>query len=172
MRTQDSDFRAISNQARVEGVAVRENAQSLREYETIYVLRPDLEDQVAVDLIQKMKGALEKQGGTHIKLSNWGRKKLAWECDRHQKGMFVHHHYLGLPGVVKDYERALTLEESVLLRQTVLLQSNVAAGSIAPEQDELTPPAVKERREERGRESNYAMDDAAGDSKRDADFDA
>jgi small subunit ribosomal protein S6 len=62
---------------------VRENAQSLREYETIYVLRPDLEDQVAIDLIQKMKGALEKQGGTHIKLSNWGRKKLAWECDRH-----------------------------------------------------------------------------------------
>lgn len=145
--------------ARVEGVAVRENAQSLREYETIYVLRPDLEDQVAIDLIQKMKGALEKQGGTHIKLSNWGRKKLAWECDRHQKGMYVHHHYLGLPGIVKEYERSLTLEESVLLRQTILLKSNVAPGSIAPEQDQLTPPAVKERREEREREHMYAGDD-------------
>jgi small subunit ribosomal protein S6 len=152
---------------------VRENAQSLCEYETIYVFRPDLEDQVAIDLIQKMKGALEKQGGTHIKLSNWGRKKLAWECDRHQKGMYVHHHYLGLPGVVKEYERSLTLEESVLLRQTVLLKSNVAPGSVAPEQDQLTPPAVKERREERERESSYANDDGDRDDKGDdADYDA
>lgn len=124
----------------------------MREYETVYVLRPDLEDQVAMDFIMKMKGILEKTGGQHIKLSNWGRKKLAWERDRQQKGMFVQHQYLGNPGVVKEYERFLGIEESVMLRQTVVVARNVPPGSRPAQEDQIVPPVVKERREERERD--------------------
>jgi small subunit ribosomal protein S6 len=149
--------RSFSGPDRIEvqpkGVAVRESAQNLREYETLFVLRPDLEDKVAIELLQKMKGVLAKQGGTHIKLSNWGRKKLAWERDRQQKGLFVQHRYLGAPGIVKEYDRALTLEESVLLRQTVVVNRNVDPATVAEEEDQLTAPVMKERREERDRDT-------------------
>lgn len=145
----------------------------MREYETVYVLRPDLEDQVAMDFIVKMKGLLEKTGGQHIKLSNWGRKKLAWERDRQQKGMFVQHQYLGNPGVVKEYERFLGIEESVMLRQTVLVARNVSPDSRPVQEDQIVPPVVKERREERERDEYHASRDddmeGRGRGRRDAD---
>lgn len=141
---------------------MKESAQSMREYETLYVLRPDVEDQAAVDFIQKMKALVEREGGKHIKVTNWGRKKLAWERDRQQKGMFVHHQYLGNPGLVKEYERTLGIEENVLLRQTVLLGRNVDPGARNPEEDQVTPPAAKERRDERDRDDGF---EASGDER-------
>jgi small subunit ribosomal protein S6 len=120
----------------------------MREYETIYILKTEIEDEKAVEFLQKMKGLVEKNGGKNIKVTNMGRKKLAWERDRHQKGMFVHHQYLGKSGLVQEYERTLGIDENVLLRQTVLVSKAVEAESRPPEEDVLQPPAVKERREE------------------------
>jgi small subunit ribosomal protein S6 len=122
----------------------------MREYETLYILKPEVEDESAIEFINKMKGLVETQGGKHIKVTNWGRKKLAWERARQQKGMFVHHQYLGKPGLVQEYERQLGIEENVLLRQTMLLDRAVDSSTRTPEEDVLAPPAPKERREEEG----------------------
>ena len=64
------------------------SANHLREYETLYILKPEIEDEVAVSFLHKMKDLVEKEGGKHLQVTNWGRKKLAWERDRNQKGMF------------------------------------------------------------------------------------
>jgi small subunit ribosomal protein S6 len=120
----------------------------MREYETLYILKPELEDAPAIEFITKMKSLVEANGGKHIKITNWGRKKLAWERDGNQKGMFVHHLYLGMPGLVNEYERALGIAEDCLLRQTVLVAKGISPDSRQPEEDVLEPPAVKERRED------------------------
>jgi small subunit ribosomal protein S6 len=130
----------------------------MREYETIYVLKPDVPDEAAISFITKMKGLVEREGGKHLKITNWGRRKLAWERAKQQKGMFVHHRYLGAPGIVSEYERTLAIEETVLLRQTVLLGRSVDPSTKNPEEDILNPPAVKERKED-SRERRYGDDD-------------
>ena len=122
-----------------------------REYETIYVIKPDVEDNAAIAFITKMKGIVEKEGGKHLKITNWGRRKLAWERQKQQKGMFVHHRYLGKPGIVAEYERNLSIEETIMLRQTVLIDPSVDPASKQPEEDVLQPPIVKEREEKRER---------------------
>jgi small subunit ribosomal protein S6 len=126
-------------------------AAHMREYETIYVIKPDVEDATAIAFIQKMKGIIEKEGGKHLKITNWGRRKLAWERLKQQKGMFIHHRYLGMPGIVAEYERNLAIEETIMLRQTVLLNSSVDAAAFEAEEDVLNPPIVKEREEKRER---------------------
>ena len=121
----------------------------MREYETIYVLRPEVEDTVAVEFITKMKSLVEREGGKHLKLTNWGRKRIAWECDGNQRGMFVHHSYLGKPGLVKEYERNLKIEESCILRMTKVIDKRVVADTRTAEEDVLQPPAPKEERRPR-----------------------
>ena len=123
----------------------------MREYETIYVIKPDVEDAAAIAFITKMKGLVEREGGKHLKITNWGRRKLAWERQKQQKGMFVHHRYLGKPGIVAEYERNLSIEETIMLRQTVLIDPSVDPASKQPEEDVLQPPIVKEREEKRER---------------------
>lgn len=125
----------------------------MREYETLYILKPEIEDEVAVKFINKMKDLVAREGGEHLQVTNWGRKKLAWERDRNQKGMFVNHRYLGKPGLVKEYERALGIDENCLLRQTIVLSKTIEPGSKQAEADTIEPPVTKEaRREERDEE--------------------
>ena len=129
----------------------------MREYETIYVIKPDVEDAAAITFIQKMKGVVEREGGKHLKITNWGRRKLAWERKKQQKGMFVHHRYLGKPGLVAEYERTLAIDENVILRLTKLLDPAVDPAARQPEEDVVNPPIVKEKDERR--ERRYGDDD-------------
>lgn len=131
----------------------------LREYETIYILRPDVSDENAVAFIQKMKGIVEKEGGKHIKITNMGRRKLAWERQKQQKGMFVHHRYLGKPGLVAEYERNLAIEETVMLRQSVVLSKSADPAAYAAEEDIVNPPIVKEKDERKDRRFDDDGDD-------------
>ena len=118
-----------------------------REYETIYVLRPEIEDSLAKDIMLKLKALVEAQGGINLKVSNWGRKKLAWERKKYQRGLYVHHAYLALTGVVEEFERNLAINENVLLRQTILVSRNINPADKTPEDDELETPVVKEKKE-------------------------
>jgi small subunit ribosomal protein S6 len=131
----------------------------LREYETLYVLKPEIHDAAAKEIMLKYKELVEKNGGTTIKVTNWGRRKLAWERDRHQRGLFVHHLYLGQPGLVEAFERALQIDESALLRTTVVISKKVIAADRKVEEDELEPPVIKERKEEPRRDRD---DDRGG----------
>src|SRR5688500_4226685 len=109
-----------------------------------------------------MKAVVEREGGKHLKITNWGRRKLGWERKKQQKGMFVHHRYLGKPGIVAEYERTLGIEETVMLRQTVLLTDNIHPDARQPEEDIVNPPIVKEREEKRERRFDDEGDDRYG----------
>ena len=131
----------------------------LREYETIYILNTNVADDAAVAFITKMKGIVEKEGGKHLKITNMGRRKLAWERNKHQKGMFVHHRYLGKPGIVAEYERNLSIEENVILRQTVVLNKMANPADFSAEEDIVNPPIVKEKDERKERRFDDEGDD-------------
>lgn len=135
------------------------SANHLREYETIYILRTDVADDAAVAFINKMKGIVEKEGGKHLKITNMGRRKLAWERNKQQKGMFVHHRYLGRPGIVAEYERNLGIEETVMLRQTIVLNKLADPAQFSAEEDIVNPPIVKERDERKERRFDDEGDD-------------
>ncbi len=129
-----------------------------REYETIYVLRPELEDSLAKETMLQLKELVANQGGINLKVSNWGRKKLAWERKKYQRGLYVHHTYLAQSGVVNELERTLGINENVLLRQTILLARNVNPADRTAQDDELETPVVKEKKEAPRRE--HYSDDA------------
>ena len=96
----------------------------------------------------QLKEIVEQQGGINLKVSNWGRKKLAWERKKYQRGLYVHHTYLAQTGVVNELERSLGINENVLLRQTILLARNVNPADRTAQEDELETPVVKEKKEQ------------------------
>jgi small subunit ribosomal protein S6 len=101
----------------VPGPLTRRNRMSL--YESIFIVRPSLSDDDTNKLIDKMKGVLEKSGGTLLKHENWGKKKLAYEVKRERKGTFVYFYFKSPGNVVSELERSYRLEDSVLKFLTV-----------------------------------------------------
>lgn len=137
----------------------------VRLYETIYVLKPEFEDPQVLEVIEKMRALVAREGGKTVKISNWGKKKLAYEVKGNQKGVYVHHLYVGAPKVAAEYERNLGIMDQVILHMTVVLEKNVLADKVAVQEDSLVPP-VKEARKERDRGDDDEFtggDDRRGD---------
>ncbi len=117
----------------------------MREYESIYVLNPETTDLKAKEFALRMKDLILREGGKSIKLDCLGRRKLAWERKKYQRGIYMQHRYLGNPGLVTEYERTLAIEETVILRQSVLLNKNIDPAMCEEQPDQLEVPIIKEK---------------------------
>jgi len=61
----------------------------MRKYETLFVLKPDLEKEAIEELVGKVKAVIEAAGEIE-KVDEWGKRKLAYEIDKkYQEGFYV-----------------------------------------------------------------------------------
>jgi small subunit ribosomal protein S6 len=119
----------------------------LREYETIYILRPDLSENEVTELNQRFANVLDTEGGKVLKQNVWGKRKLAYEIKKHPKGIYVVLNYLAQPTAVKELERNFKILETALKFQTIKIADNVDVDTRVAEQEaEDKSQAAKEQR--------------------------
>ncbi|HOX44965.1 MAG TPA: 30S ribosomal protein S6 [Myxococcota bacterium] len=107
----------------------------VREYETLYILRPDLTDEAAVQINDRLKGVLERDGARLLKCNLWGKRKTAFEVKKHPKGIYVQMCYLSQPAFVGEFERNLRMIEPVIRYQTIKLAEDVDIEKRVAEQE-------------------------------------
>ncbi len=127
-----------------------------KEYETIYVLRPDIDADAADKVQARVSEVVARETGTLMKVESWGRRKLAYPVAKHRKGVYVYVKYAGKGGLVSELERNLKLADSVLKFQTVLTKEDVDPAQITVDPEEvklarLELPPEEEERESRER---------------------
>ncbi len=98
----------------------------MREYETTFIVQPEITDDVREAFLAKLDGLLESGGALRLMLDDWGKRKLSYEINNFQKGHYYSLKYLDEGGVVIDLERTLKLEESILRYLTVRVADEVA----------------------------------------------
>ena len=134
----------------------------MREYETTFIVQPEISDEGREALCQKLDTALEKLGAVRRMLDDVGKRKLAYEIQKFQKGHYLTLNYLDDGRAVKEIERLLRLEESVLRFLPVPVYEEVvdieARKVEAAEQEKLRKQraaerAAREAEEERAREA-------------------
>lgn len=129
-----------------------------REYETIYILRPDIDADSADKLGARVAEVVVRESGRLTKVETWGRRRLAYDISKHRRGVYVYLKFLGNGRVVSEVERNLRLSDGVLKYQTVLLRSDVETGELAVTDDDVKferlelPPIEEERDESRERQ--------------------
>ena len=109
--------------------SARDMAGRMREYETIYILRPDSSTDVIGQVNAKIRGIIEAGGGRLLKVDNWGKRKLAYEVKKQLKGIYLFFSYLGTAGLVEEVERNLRLTDSVIRYYSVKIEENVDGAS-------------------------------------------
>jgi len=119
----------------------------LREYETIFLVRPDLAEDLVDKIVERMRGIVHRDGGKVIKVENWGKKKTAYEVKRNFRAIFVRFLYLGGTGAVAEFERNLRMTDDVMKYQSVKIADEVDASTRAVEADVKLPgdPEMPER---------------------------
>jgi ribosomal protein S6 len=107
----------------------------MREYETLYIVRPDLADENIAQLNERLTGVLAREGAKILRLDVWGKKRLAFEVKKNPKGIYFHLKYLSPPHVVTEFERNLRMIEPVIRYQTMKIAENVDVDKRIAEQE-------------------------------------
>ncbi|HMK74810.1 MAG TPA: 30S ribosomal protein S6 [Thermodesulfobacteriota bacterium] len=119
----------------------------MRKYEIIFILDPDLEEEQAQSLVEKVKGIITQANGEVLKVEDWGKRKLAYEVKKKAKGHYILVHFLGSPSLLSELERNFRVMDAVIKFQSVRLDERQASSSEGPVLEEApeegTEAAVK-----------------------------
>jgi len=140
--------------AAVKAPKVHPSKNTMREYETIYLLKQDLVTEQTDKIKERIRGVIEREGGRVIKVTTWGRKKTAFLVgDKQARAIYVHVNYLGDGKAVSETERNLRNLEDVLKFQTIKLSDAVLPESRPTEEDVVLEGDREEERSTREGES-------------------
>jgi small subunit ribosomal protein S6 len=98
----------------------------LREYETTFIVQPEISEEGNVSLLTKLDGILSEGGATRLMCEDHGKRKLAYEINKFHKGHYYTLMFLDAGQIVPDLERVLRLDESVLRFLTIQADEDVA----------------------------------------------
>jgi small subunit ribosomal protein S6 len=90
-------------------------------YETMYILRPDLNDEQVDQAVQKYQGLIKDNGGELMETQHRGKRRLAYDIQRFREGIYIQMNYkgAGAGAAVAGMERAMRLSEEVIRYLTV-----------------------------------------------------
>jgi small subunit ribosomal protein S6 len=89
-----------------------------RNYELMFIVRPDMVDEDLNKLISTLESSVSSAGGT-TKTEVWGKRRLAYRVGRFNDGIFVLMLIDGVGAVVHELERRLRVTEPVIKFLTV-----------------------------------------------------
>jgi len=119
----------------------------VRAYEVMVILDPSLEERTIEPSLQKYLTVVTKDGGTVDSLEVWGRRRLAYEIAKNHEGIYAVVQLTANPDTVKELDRQLTLNESILrtkvIRPTVSAAAAAPAPAAEPEADVAEAPAAE-----------------------------
>ena len=86
----------------------------MRAYEVMVILDPSLEERTIEPSLDKYLNVIRNDGGTVETVDVWGRRRLAYEVKKNAEGIYAVISLKATPATVKEFDRQLTLNESVL----------------------------------------------------------
>ena len=89
-------------------------ASALRHYEVMVILDPSLEERTIAPSLDTFLSVVKNDGGSVEKVDIWGRRRLAYEIDKHSEGIYAVIDLQAKPTAVQELDRQLNLNESVL----------------------------------------------------------
>jgi small subunit ribosomal protein S6 len=119
----------------------------LRDYEILYIVRADLDDEKVQEVVKRVNTLIERAGGTPERTNLWGKRKLAYEVKHQKEGSYVLQDFWIPAERVPELESALKITEEVLRHLIVRKPDKPVPTSVVPPPAEvvLEPIAVEAR---------------------------
>ena len=103
---------------------------ALRPYETLVILNAALTDEESAAMLTQLGETVKGLGAEVTKVENWGKRRLAYDMNKHREGTYAVLELSAEPAMVKEFERQLKLNDNVLrfLSTQIPIRRKVRAG--------------------------------------------
>lgn len=99
----------------------------VRNYETVFILTPLLNESQVQETIEKFSQVLKENSADIINAENWGLKKLAYPIQKKSTGYYHLLEFTGAGNVVDQLELAFRRDERVIRFLTTVLDKHAVA---------------------------------------------
>jgi small subunit ribosomal protein S6 len=91
----------------------------LRQYEVMVILDPDLDERTVAPSLDTYLNVVRQSGGSVENVDIWGKRRLAYEINKKSEGIYAVIDMTAEPAAVKELDRQLTLNESVVRTKVI-----------------------------------------------------
>jgi small subunit ribosomal protein S6 len=88
----------------------------------MYVLKPDLAEEVIAEVKEKLHKIIDEFGGEFVsEADGWGKKRLAYRIEDYAEGIYFLWYFNGKPETVQELDRVIKLSDR-FLRHIIIRQ--------------------------------------------------
>ena len=97
------------------------NIQNMVSYETIYLLKPDLTEDLLLKIVEQYQGVLVERGAKNIVIENRGRRHLKYPIKRAKDGVYIQMNYQANGEVINLIEKSMRINDSIIRYMTTVV---------------------------------------------------
>ena len=93
----------------------------MRSYQSVLILKPDIEEPRVDDVLEKIGGFIKSNGGAILKTEKWGKKRLAYRVKKNRFGIYLNLYHTLEPSGVVHLEKKYKLFDLIIKFMVVSL---------------------------------------------------
>ena len=109
--------------AREPGCTAKGGTEYMQLYETIFIIHPELSEDDVEEHIKRVENLVTRLGGEILKTERWGKKRLAYEVDKHRYGFYVLLRLRTNSAILPELERHYRLTEGIIKSIVIRLKA-------------------------------------------------
>ena len=86
----------------------------LRSYQSVLILKPDIEESRVDEALAKIRELIKSNGGAILKTEKWGKKRLAYRVKKNRFGVYLNLYHTLEPSGVIDLEKKYKLFDLII----------------------------------------------------------
>ena len=114
-------------------------SRPVRNYELVFIVHPEVDDEGLAAVVETVKGLVERNNGQVTQVNKWGLRRLAYPIKKQWEGQYVLMHLDMSPSGVAELERSLGLAEQVIRHLVVRLDESEAPVVEEPAEEVVEP---------------------------------
>jgi small subunit ribosomal protein S6 len=91
----------------------------MRSYEIMFIVNPNVPEEEIDKIDSQLEGIITSGGGTVEKIEKMGKRRLAYDVDKHREGYYVLFVIAANGDIIKECERRLRVMDAVIKYITV-----------------------------------------------------
>lgn len=89
-------------------------ATATRDYELGIVINPEMNDEQARAIVDRITGVVTASGGQVVRVNVWGRRRLAYPIQHHRDGLYFFFDLMLPPSAIAELERNIHVMEEII----------------------------------------------------------